>query len=114
LYLGQVPSPRDPIAVVDFSAPHQRYAAGYPQVRWSPIHGCDDFAVAHQRAVALDDLLTWLPHTDDPMPGRILRDEDRADPSALVNLRKRLDRAASKTTSGVALPHAEHEQPRHR
>ena len=132
-----------PIAVVDFSAPHQRYAAGYPQPRWSPIHGCEDFAVAHRRALALitgtdthsstahgtdadqffrdsaaevlaawlhaaalgskdiDDLLSWLRKTDDPTPGRILRDEARADPSALVNLRKHLDPAASKTTSGV-------------
>lgn len=42
-----------PVAVVDFSAPDRRYAAGYPQVRWSPIIGCADYAVAHRRAVAL-------------------------------------------------------------
>ncbi|MGH3709282.1 MAG: type IV secretory system conjugative DNA transfer family protein [Pseudonocardiaceae bacterium] len=132
-----------PIRVVDFSAPEQRYAAGYPRVRWSPIPGCEDFTLAYRRAVALvagvdtdsgtarggdadqffrqsaaevlaawlhaaalggkgiEDLLDWLGTTDDPVPGRILRDEAHADPSAAVNLRKHLDPAAGKTTSGV-------------
>lgn len=130
-----------PLAVVDFSPPDQRYAAGYPRVRWSPIPGCVDFAVAHRRALSLvagvdtdtgrgsdtdqffrdcaaevlaawlhaaalggkgiEDLLEWLGTAGDPVPGRILRDDARADPSALVNLRKHLDPAAAKTTSGV-------------
>ncbi|MGH3683469.1 MAG: type IV secretory system conjugative DNA transfer family protein [Pseudonocardiaceae bacterium] len=132
-----------PIAVVDFSAPDARYAAGYPRLRWSPITGCADFAVAYRRAVALvagvetgsgdarggdadqffrqsaaevlaawlhaaalgrkgiEDLLDWLAASEDPVPGRILRDDGRADPSALVNLRTHLDPAAGKTTSGV-------------
>lgn len=42
-----------PIAVVDCSSPHTRFAAGYPGVRWNPIVGCDDFAVATRRAEAL-------------------------------------------------------------
>jgi hypothetical protein len=42
-----------PVAVVDFSAPQRRFAAGYPAVRWSPILGCADYAVAYRRALAL-------------------------------------------------------------
>jgi type IV secretion system protein VirD4 len=42
-----------PLAVVDVSAPDRRFAAGYPQVRWSPILGCLDYTVAYRRAVAL-------------------------------------------------------------
>jgi hypothetical protein len=42
-----------PVAVVDFTAPDQRYAAGYPRVWWSPIPDCADFTIAHRRAVAL-------------------------------------------------------------
>lgn len=42
-----------PVAVVDFSAPDRRFAAGYPTVRWSPIVGCADYPVAYRRAVAL-------------------------------------------------------------
>lgn len=42
-----------PVAVVDLSAPEQRFAAGYPRMRWSPILGCEDFTVAFRRAVAL-------------------------------------------------------------
>jgi hypothetical protein len=42
-----------PVAVVDFSAPQRRFAAGYPAVRWSPILGCADYAIAYRRALAL-------------------------------------------------------------
>ncbi|WP_166659134.1 type IV secretory system conjugative DNA transfer family protein [Labedaea rhizosphaerae] len=43
-----------PIAVVDFSAPERRYAAGYPQVRWpDAITGCRDYEIALRRATAL-------------------------------------------------------------
>lgn len=42
-----------PVAVVDFSGPERRFAAGYPAVHWSPILGCDDYAVAYRRALAL-------------------------------------------------------------
>lgn len=42
-----------PIAVVDCSSPQTRFAAGYPGVRWNPILGCEDFAVATRRAEAL-------------------------------------------------------------
>lgn len=42
-----------PVAVVDFSAPDRRFAAGYPAVRWSPILGCADYAIAYRRSLAL-------------------------------------------------------------
>jgi hypothetical protein len=42
-----------PIAAVDFSEPANRFTAGFPQVRWNPIDGCGDFAVATRRANAL-------------------------------------------------------------
>ncbi|MGM1062043.1 type IV secretory system conjugative DNA transfer family protein [Saccharothrix sp. Mg75] len=42
-----------PVAAVDFSDPANRFTAGFPQVRWNPVHGCADFAVATRRAHAL-------------------------------------------------------------
>lgn len=42
-----------PVVVIDFTAPDRRYAAGYPQVRWLPIIGCVDYAIAYRRAAAL-------------------------------------------------------------
>ncbi|KOX27068.1 hypothetical protein ADK67_14685 [Saccharothrix sp. NRRL B-16348] len=42
-----------PVAAVDFSDPAHRFTAGFPQVRWNPIEGCADFAVATRRAHAL-------------------------------------------------------------
>ncbi|MFT7835717.1 TraM recognition domain-containing protein [Saccharothrix sp. BKS2] len=42
-----------PVAAVDFSDPANRFTAGFPQVRWNPIDGCGDFAVATRRAHAL-------------------------------------------------------------
>lgn len=42
-----------PVAVVDFSDPASRWAAGYPKVRWNPIPACRDHSVAHRRAAAL-------------------------------------------------------------
>ena len=42
-----------PVAVVDFSDPAHRWAAGYPQVRWNPIPACLDHTIAHRRAAAL-------------------------------------------------------------
>ena len=42
-----------PIAVVDFSDPAHRWAAGYPKVRWNPIPACLDHTIAHRRAAAL-------------------------------------------------------------
>jgi len=48
-----LPANERPVAVVDFTPPEQRYAAGYPRVRWSPIVGSEDFTIAHRRAVAL-------------------------------------------------------------
>jgi hypothetical protein len=42
-----------PVAVVDFSAPEVRYAAGYPQVEWHLINECEDFDVAYRRASSL-------------------------------------------------------------
>lgn len=54
LLLGRwLPALEHPVAVVDVSAPDRRYAAGYPQVRWSPIVGCADYTIAYRRAVAL-------------------------------------------------------------
>ena len=44
---------RYPVAVVDFSDPTNRWAAGWPQVRWNPIPACLDHTVAHRRAGAL-------------------------------------------------------------
>lgn len=41
-----------PVAVVDFSAPEVRYAAGYEQVQWNLIDGCSDYALAYRRALA--------------------------------------------------------------
>jgi hypothetical protein len=32
-----------PIAVVDFSTPETRFAAGYPRIRWNPIPGCERY-----------------------------------------------------------------------
>lgn len=130
-----------PVAVVDVSAPDRRYAAGYPQVHWSPIVGCVDYHIAYRRAVALvsgidtpqsggsdndrffrdsasevlaawlhaadlatkdiDDLAEWLRRPDDPTATRILRDDPTAEPSAAVNVRRHLDPAAGRTTSGV-------------
>jgi TraM recognition site of TraD and TraG len=48
-----LPTREYPVAVVDVSAPDRRYAAGYPQVHWTPIIGCADYAIAYRRAVAL-------------------------------------------------------------
>jgi type IV secretory pathway TraG/TraD family ATPase VirD4 len=48
-----LPTREYPIAVVDFTAPEQRYAAGYTRIRCSPIRGAEDFTVAHRRAVSL-------------------------------------------------------------
>ncbi|MFC4859194.1 type IV secretory system conjugative DNA transfer family protein [Actinophytocola glycyrrhizae] len=130
-----------PVAVVDVSAPDRRYAAGYPQVYWSPIIGCADYHIAYRRAIALvsgidtpqgggsdndrffrdsacevlaawlhaadlatkdiDDLADWLRRPDDPTAIRILRDDLTAEPSAAVNVRRHLDPAAGRTTSGV-------------
>ncbi len=42
-----------PVAVVDITAPEVRYAAGYPQVRWNPILGCEDYLTSDRRATAL-------------------------------------------------------------
>ena len=42
-----------PVAVVDFSDPAHRWAAGYPKVRWNPIPACLDHTIAHRRAAAL-------------------------------------------------------------
>ena len=42
-----------PVVVADMTAPEKRFAAGYPQVRWNPILGCEDFAIATRRAEAL-------------------------------------------------------------
>ena len=44
---------RYPVAVVDFSDPDARWAAGYPKVHWNPIPACRDHTVAHRRAAAL-------------------------------------------------------------
>jgi|GEM_PF-1899986 len=46
-------SRRYPVAVVDFSDPDARWAAGYPKVHWNPIPACRDHTVAHRRAAAL-------------------------------------------------------------
>jgi hypothetical protein len=58
-----LPMAEYPVAVVDMSAPGRRYAAGYPQVRWSPIIGCTDYAVAYRRAVALVSGIDTAAHT---------------------------------------------------
>jgi hypothetical protein len=42
-----------PVAVVDFSEPQVRFAAGYPSVVWNLICGCERFTVALRRATAL-------------------------------------------------------------
>lgn len=42
-----------PVAVVDMSSPEARFASGYPQVRWNPIVGCENFKIATRRAKAL-------------------------------------------------------------
>lgn len=42
-----------PIAVVDFSPPESPFAAGYPSALFNAIDGCEDYAVAARRAVAL-------------------------------------------------------------
>lgn len=42
-----------PVFVVDFSAVHTRMAAGFPQIRWNPIPGCEDWTTAGNRARAL-------------------------------------------------------------
>ena len=44
---------RYPVAVVDFSDPAHRWAAGWPRVRWNPIPACSDHIIAHRRAGAL-------------------------------------------------------------
>ncbi|OLF07284.1 hypothetical protein BU204_35760 [Actinophytocola xanthii] len=40
------PAVEHPVAIVDVSAPDRRYAAGYPQVQWSPIIDCRDYNIA--------------------------------------------------------------------
>ena len=42
-----------PVAVVDFSDPANRWAAGWPRARWNPIPACADHTIAHRRAGAL-------------------------------------------------------------
>jgi type IV secretion system protein VirD4 len=42
-----------PVFVVDHTSVQTRIAAGYPQVRWNPIPGCQDPIVATNRARAL-------------------------------------------------------------
>jgi len=42
-----------PVSVVDMSSPEARFASGYPQVRWNPIVGCQNFKIATRRAKAL-------------------------------------------------------------
>ena len=42
-----------PVAVIDMSSPEARFASGYPQVRWNPIVGCENFKIATRRAKAL-------------------------------------------------------------
>lgn len=44
---------RYPVAVVDFSDPANRWAAGWPRMRWNPIPACVDHTIAHRRAGAL-------------------------------------------------------------
>ncbi len=44
---------RFPVLVADLSDPHTRMAAGFPQVRWNPIVGCEHFKIATNRAKAL-------------------------------------------------------------
>ena len=44
---------RGAVRVVDFSDPMHRFAAGYDEVRWDPIPGCQDMTVATRRARAL-------------------------------------------------------------
>ncbi len=44
-----------PVFVVDFSSPATKFAAGWPEIRWNPIPGCQDFMVATRRARALVD-----------------------------------------------------------
>jgi hypothetical protein len=44
---------RYPVAVVDFSDPAHRWAAGWPRVRWNPVPACADHTIAHRRAGAL-------------------------------------------------------------
>lgn len=41
-----------PVLVADFSDPDNRWAAGFEQVRWNPIPGCEDHFVAVRRAHA--------------------------------------------------------------
>ena len=42
-----------PVVVADLSDPATKMAAGFPQVRWNPIVGCQDIKVAANRARAL-------------------------------------------------------------
>lgn len=42
-----------PVFVVDCTSPATRFAAGWPEVRWNPIPGCQDIIVASRRAHAL-------------------------------------------------------------
>lgn len=42
-----------PVFVVDFTSVETRIAAGYPQIRWNPIPGCENPVVAKSRARAL-------------------------------------------------------------
>ncbi|WP_194291443.1 type IV secretory system conjugative DNA transfer family protein [Cumulibacter manganitolerans] len=44
---------RGTVRVVDFSAPADRIAEGFPEVTWNPINGCEDLSVATRRAAAL-------------------------------------------------------------
>lgn len=44
---------RYPVVVADLAAPESRMAAGFPQLRWNPIIGCENFRVAANRAHGL-------------------------------------------------------------
>ena len=44
---------RYPVVVADLSSPQSRFAAGFPQLRWNPIVGAENFKVAAARARGL-------------------------------------------------------------
>ena len=44
---------RYPVVVADMSAPESRFAAGFPQLRWNPIVGAENFKTATTRARGL-------------------------------------------------------------
>ena len=44
---------RYPVVVADLSSPESRFAAGFPQLRWNPIVGAENFKVAATRARGL-------------------------------------------------------------